>query len=215
MIDKYEPFERGQTFYGTSNTIDTSDYGESVALEGRMHTFQDMDPTMDGQVQPLLSQMAVTAIIVRNVSGKTLIPGNAVTFQSAYFGRRVDGYARTTGAAVAGIVDDWLNSSNGVRNGDLFWLIVRGPVLARVSKATADYAGNSIAEGDLLIAATAATSQSVTTGGRFTNMPASFTATQATDTTMLKYGLNVIGRAVSTAASATTNTDKLVDLKLL
>lgn len=212
-------FELDGTYYGSTNTIDTSDYGVSVGVEGEVREFKDKDPSDDTKVR---SQVPITAIAVRNVSGITLLPGLAVTWAAGYEGRRVDGYSCVTAAEIAGIVSDRL-STTGVRNGDIFWLIVKGPCLVHTPVAGANFGETTWAAGDFLHAITAAASTATTTGGSTANEAGRlqswrFTATSTgtTDGSALKKLANQCGWAMSAATSGETsgNTLKLVQVNV-
>lgn len=211
MQDGTKRFPRGGTWYGPTGTIDTNNYGESVGYEGYVDHFTDVDPS-DKTVRR--SGRDIEVIAVRNVSGMTLLPGYAVTWESGSEGKRVDGYARTTNAHIAGIVDDHLNATNGVRNGDMFWLIVKGPCLCK-TPLEAD-ANNVFAIGDPVFALTAATSGATTAGRvRRHNSAGTFSEAETTDGTLFNVIHNGIGRAMSARTTGNTNANILVDLELV
>ncbi len=207
MADKGSaPFPRGETFYGLAGTIDTSDYGGSTVLEGRSHTFPNTDPS---NKLVRLSGLGVEVICVRNVSGITLIPGLAVTWKAAYRGQRVDGYSEAPLEEIAGIVDDHINGAAGVRNGDLFWLITKGPCLVHTPYAQF----TAWSENLILYALTAAASTANTLGasntddgGRLEVWNADLTGNQTatTDGTLTKSVRNSCGRAMSACTSEGT-----------
>lgn len=199
------PFERGSTHYGLSGAIDTSAYGTSVGLEGRAHVFPDTNPS-DRKVRR--SQNDVRAIAVRNVSGFTIYAGFLMLWSIR--GKRVAGRVNTINAEIAGVVDDHVGSG-GVRNGDIFWLIVEGPCLARLSLTANDECTYSA--GAYLVSVTAATSNA-TTAGRFTDAVNTFTETQTTDGTLFNRLVNRFARAISAATTADTGALRLVDMKL-
>ena len=214
-------FDRGNTFYGPNQTIDTTNYGTSVQLEGQKTTRRDRDPS---NPRVLRSQMDVKQVIVRNVSTMSLFAGQVVTWQAGFIGKRVDGLARLPYQHVAGIVDDWLGPQ-GCRVGDLCWVTVEGPCLAAVSLTSGD---QTIAADAIITAGTAANSTGATSGvtygvantaGRIA-VPANttFNATQTTDGTewisALTSGMNIIGRAMS-AATTNNTTNGMTALPLL
>ncbi len=219
MADKGSaPFPRGETFYGLAGTIDTSDYGGSTFLEGRSHTFPNTNPS---NKQVRLSGLGVEVICVRNTSGIHLLPGFAVSWAAGYRGQRVDGSPTSDASEIAGIVDDHLSHTNGVRNGDLFWLITRGPCLVHVpiSQYTA------WVENDLLYSQTAATSQ-ITSGatnncsaGRLVGWGAEMTVSNSSGATLWlgSYVRNSVGRVMSgaTADETATTTLKKIHLNIL
>lgn len=201
---------RGRTVH-EGRTIDTSDYGSSVSFEGRVARFQDqIYSSTDNVIRPR-SDAEVKCRLVRNVSGIALLPKRAVKWAAGYRHRRVDGYCCITAEECAGVVDEWLPTA-GVRNGDLFWIVVGGPTL--MLSSLAGDAENVITEGSALYALTAATSQA-TTAGRVVAWNGTFSAAQTTDGTAGKINQNYVGRAMSAKTTANTNSNILVDLKIL
>ena len=137
--------KRGKTrFSGTPDTIT----GPSVSIEGTEVNFMD-DYKSGNEPRRRRSGRFITARLVRNVSGITLLPGRTVTWKTGYRGTRVDGYSTTTAQEVAGVVDDQLPTS-GVANNDLFWLMIKGPALIKTPLAAG--AGSVFAAGDVLAA---------------------------------------------------------------
>lgn len=200
----------GETLYGPTSTIDTSDYGSSVTLEGSRAVFDFVDYTDKTKKD----NRKISAIFVRNLSGITLYAKRAVTWSlvAGKRGRRVIGYSHTTGMEIAGIVDDRLGS-NGVRNGDMFWVMVKGPAL--ILTPLADLA-NDLAPGDILLALTAVTSQS-TTAGRFQVDDGTFAQTETTETItgMAAQMRNAFGVAVTASLTDNTNSGVEIDLCVL
>lgn len=204
---------RGSTWYGPSNTIDTNNYGSTIHLEGQCVIFHDMDPTA---TTTRLSGMDVKCLLVRNVSGITLLPGRLVTWQSGYRYRRVDGYSAVSNCEVAGVVDDFLPTA-GVRNGDLFWLVVQGPCRATLSNTAAECATSLVAEGNFLTAVTAASTVVSTTAGRFTGRAADLTCAilDCTNGTNALFLMNHFARAISASTTANSNQLRRIHVKIL
>ena len=198
-------FGRGETYHGTTETI-SSTYGESVILEGQIKIFRDTDPT--DRKKPR-SQRDVKAICVRNTSGFTIYAGRLMLWEADYRGKRVAGYTNTLNCEVAGVVDDHVGSG-GVRDNDLFWLIVEGPCTALLSSVAADAV---IVAGNQLVAVTGATSGG-TASGRFTQALGTCTVTAATDGGQFDKICNRFGRAISAATTADTAITRLVDVRL-
>ncbi len=195
-------FNRGTTHYN-GQTIDTNDYGNSVALEGVIHEF----PSIDTSVTALQSRRAgnVKMICVRNVSGINLLPGRICLWKAGQEGKRVDGMCRLGAAAVArvaGVVDDMLPAA-GVPNGDLFWMAVKGKHLAKTGLAI-----SAIVVGDSVVAATAASTQAASAGR--INL-ADFN--QATTPLALAIR-GVVGVALTARTANETYTDILIDLDI-
>lgn len=209
------PVARGRTWYGPEATIpsSTTGWGTNVELEGRPHVFQDFDPSASPQLTKR-SQNGVKCLLVRNTSAITLFAGDAVTWQSGYRGKRVDGKVCINGQEVAGLVDDFLPTA-GVRANDLFWLIVDGNCLVRTNMSNANtgtMADGLLNNGNILYALTAATSQqtgTTATCGKLTSITAlnaatTWTATQTTDSTLAFIMFNRCARAMTARTTANT-----------
>lgn len=131
----------GATYYGPTRTIPT-DHDPNTSLEGTEKYANDYEPTTSYQgARRKRSNRQRLFILVRNTSGGALLPKQPVKWEDDYYGKRVDGPVAADGDAGAGIVDENLPAA-GVRDGDLFWLCVKGPHLAL--KAT----GFTLAQGD-------------------------------------------------------------------
>lgn len=198
---------RGHGWHNTGAAIAAADYG-GTKFEGRICVWakDKSTPSAGESVASVRGAQDVVTIIVRNVSGITLAPKQMVTWKTGYRGRRVDGYARLTAAEVAGVVDDKF-SANGVPDGELFHLVVKGPCLVKTSLA--GDATNVIADGGKLVAETAAASTG-TTAGRLA--PQDLTGATALLADQVQ---NCIGAAMSANTTAQTDRDLLVDLRLL
>jgi hypothetical protein len=146
--DENPPVERGATYFAGRDT-DTDSFAN---MEGHKWRWED---TLYG------TGFFVDTVLVRNTSGVTLQGKRLAVFDSANFGRRLAGYAATTAAPHAVVIDDALGA-NGVPNNDLCWVIVRGPCLVKTDLAGG--AANVIAAGDQLAGITAATTGAVTAG---------------------------------------------------
>jgi len=129
-------FGRGHTLLETVATIDPAQ-GESVT--GTQKTFTDTDPrTTHASLH--YSNRPVTCIAVRNNSGGPLLPGTVVSFEAENILTAVDA-ASADGSGLTGVVDEYL-PSDGVRDGDVFWVVVSGP--------TAITTAATVAAGDAL-----------------------------------------------------------------
>jgi len=192
------PVERGQTYYGPTQTIDTANYA-GISLEGQRAVFLDTDYTDSTKLR---SGREVKARLMRNVSGSTLYAGYAVSMEDGYEKERF-GNTFTKGCKCAGIIDDRLGSG-GCRNGDLCWIIVAGPCRYHTPSATP-----ATQIGDLLYAKTA-------DGGRLTPWQEDlvFSATDVTDGDMGRTLANALGRAIEASTSGETDTVKLMDVGL-
>ncbi|SFH96981.1 hypothetical protein [Planctomicrobium piriforme] len=202
--------KRGKTLLsGDGRTIASTD---AAFVEGARADFDDIAPGQAPGAKVRRSNRRVTCILVRNVSGIALLPKRTVKWAAGYRGKRVDGYCSVTAEECAGVVDEHLPAA-GVPNNDLFWIAVKGPSLTKTDLAGG--ANNSIAEGDVLAALTAATSQATTSGRVAPWTGLTSAAAGTTDGTQAKYLLNYLGRAMSAKTTAQTNQDILVDLAIL
>lgn len=187
----------GKTYHGGT----PASVGRSTELEGVEVRFKDEIKSAAGPAT-IRSGRFKKCLLVRNSSGGALLPKRLVTWEAAFRGRRVDAYADVTAEEVAGVVDDRLPAA-GVADDDLFWLIIGGPALVKTSNAGATAV---IAEGNVLVSLTAGT---VADAGR---LGVANTASTANADSVV---INRIGRAMSAATTANTNSDVLVDVQLL
>ncbi len=194
----------GHTYLSGPNRTPDSTATTSKAIEGIVKLFKNVNynSTAGAAVKDTTTGGEVTAILVRNVSTVSLLPGRVAVWKTLSQGKQVDGYSGVDGnyCKVAGVVDPFLPST-GVAVNDLFWLFVKGPTLVKKSTDA-----NTLTSNDYVCAITAAASTS-TTAGRII----SFVATSDT-TSAASQALNRLGIAMST--SNTTNADILVRLDL-
>lgn len=200
---------RGQ-FFLTGNGKTLSD-GDCAFIEGTIKTFVDKAPRTGSGATTRRTNGEVTCILVQNVSGIALDPKRPVKWAAGYRNRRVDGYCHVDSEECAGVVDEHYKSS-GVPDNEYFWLVIKGPCLLKTSLAGS--AENVIAEGDKLIALTAATSQA-TTAGRVVAWDLTATSQQTTNGTQSKRMLFHLGTALSAKTTGNTNADLLVDLEIM
>jgi hypothetical protein len=192
------PWQLGETFYGISsgNTPASADYHW---LPGKEYGFVD---TVHGTGKEIVVR------VLRNQSGIALLPGYCLNFKTSAAGDQgfeteVDGYASTLAQRTI-ICDDQLPAA-GVPNLDLFYGVVKGPVLCK--SGLAGDITNSIAVGDYLHAQTAAASTFSTTAGRIGE--ADF---NSATTALAGKILAVVGRALSALTTGQTNTSLLVSV---
>lgn len=204
---------RGKGYHNTGTTVPSTAY--NTELEGTVRMFEDYVPTTDGTTPSRLrSNRSVTAILVRNVSGIALLPRMCVTWKAGYVGSRVDGYARighADGVApddIAGVVDEYYPAS-GVPDGELFWLVIRGPTTVRSGPAND---ATDWAVGDLLLALTAAASTHSTTAGRLIKYRGTFAIADVTGGTVVKQLRQIFARALSTKLTNSTNQNILCEV---
>tara|TARA_R100000458_G_scaffold18786_1_gene16406 strand:- start:1538 stop:2182 length:645 start_codon:yes stop_codon:yes gene_type:complete len=196
MIYVDPPFDLGDTLKGTD------DDGNLINKhwEGAIFEFPDFDRTGSGirSGKTRRSGQSIRAVCVRNTSGGALTvqslclkfdltPSTTVSSQATAetAGREIIGRvdAVSDGANLwCGIGDDQLTDQ--VASNDLFWLVVGGPVLAKI-KASA-----TITFGDVLVSAASGYLGEVASGS---------------DSAVLAEAVNVIGRAIQ--KSDATNFD--------
>lgn len=199
-------FSLGKTFYGPTNTIDTNNLGGADRL-GVEKWFVDTRGIGSGNSR---SKRKRLCRLVRNSSGITLYGKRALHLKSGTFGCEVDGYSRTTAEGNYVVSDEYL-PSGGVRNGDIFWVVIRGPAIV-----TTTYAGdatNVIAVEDFLVVATAANSTAHTGAGRFEVFALQSPTSAAAALYNAKQMLNRLGRAMSAKTTGETGADVLVDVE--
>ena len=144
-------------------------------------------------------------MLVRNVSGIALLPGRICSWKALKRYKEVDGYTTTTAAEAAGVVDEFLPTAGAASNA-IFWLAGHGPHLVR-----SDLTGGTdtnFSENARLVAITAVTSQS-TTSGRMREDDTTGATTPLSD--MIE---NLLGYAMSSNTTSQTNRLVLVDLKI-
>lgn len=113
-------FGRGQTL-GITVKMYESENGDGSNVVGTRKVFRDESPITGA----ILSNRTVECIAVKNTSGSALLPGSVAKFKDSAILSEVDGLA-TTSTALMGIVDEYLPAA-GVADGEVFWLVVRGP----------------------------------------------------------------------------------------
>ena len=197
---------RGRT-YLSGNPGRTITSSMKADVEGTFHEFKDFIAATGGGMRTRRSNKWVTCILVRNASAGALLPGRIVSWKSGQRGLQVDGYTTTTGQAAAGVVDEFLSSA-GVPVSDLFWLVIKGPVLM---KTPLEANGNNVINLDDRLYALTAVTSGATTAGRVVTWGLTATSTGTTDGTLTQNLLNAFGRALSAKTTANTNADILVD----
>jgi hypothetical protein len=191
----------GQTAYGPVATVDTAGLPDWPGVE---KWFPDENPSTGSR----RSNRAVLRRLVRNSSGINLKPKRLARFKVGTLGAEVDGYTHTSAQGSYCVLDEFLPAA-GVRNGDICWAVIRGPTT--VITAIAADATNVINQGDLVIAASGATSQSDPFAGRAAVYSIN-AATTADQTLNLQGAIHSLGRAMSAQTTANTDVDLLVDV---
>lgn len=208
----------GRTWFGASATIVTDNTAEAL-----LGTEIEVKNKVALTSKTRRNEKKRWLRFVKNASGVTLYPKLGVIWGTANVGTHVYGVqsGNLAGAAIAGIVDDWLPSA-GVRPNDYFWIVVEGEVLGLTPIAAGDVTVGAIAAGDLVMCgittanSTGATSGSpitAYTGGRITkSVYPTFTATQTTDGTMWSSARHSFARALSARTTNETQSDILIEI---
>lgn len=193
--------KRGDTSNGPWNTVVTTRGADYL---GREKWFEDLTQN-SARLWSARSHRHVRCRFVKNSSGISLLPKRLVRFKVGTNQTEVDGYTHAKGQGQWGVVDEHL-PADGVRNGDSFWVVMEGPSL--VTTHNVGTAGSLvIAQGDMVIAATAATSQSATTAGKV-ELEAFADATAAATVRS-----QAVGVAMSAMTTGNTDSPLLVDVQ--
>lgn len=195
---------RGQTFYGPTATIDTSNYGGKEWAGVEME-FIDRNPFSNTQPNPR-SNRIVKCRFVRNVAGVALLGQKLASIATGTYGAHIDGYCTLIAQTNVFPIDEYLPAA-GVRNYDMCWIVTEGPAL--VLNDLAGAANNNLTIDTIVCALTAVTSQS-TTAGRI--MPIDTSGTTAT-TTQMKMVMGMLGRVLTAKTTTQTNVGVLIDIR--
>lgn len=142
-------FGRGQTL-GITVKLYEAENGDGATVVGTRKAFRDESPITGA----ILSNRTVECIAVKNTSGSALLPGAVAKFKDSAILSEVDGLA-VAASTLIGVVDEYLPAS-GVADGEVFWLVVRGPstvtktatsVSAGASYGPSATAGSAAAQG--------------------------------------------------------------------
>ena len=196
-LNSVAPVERGQTYYGPTQTIDTGDYA-GISLEGKRALFLDNDSSDSAKFR---TARVTKAILMRNMTGGIVYAGYAVTPYSGSEDHRFDASYDKACQAV-GIVDDRLGTG-GCRAGDLCWVLIAGPAYYKTASSPA----RDTAVGDLLYVVD-------DDEGRLDSWQAAltFSATDVVDGDLASILANSLGRALESSETSDTDTSKLIDL---
>lgn len=200
--DDAPPFDRGQ--YEASENFDH--------LIGRDYKFEDIDWSSTSMVKPFRSGKMVRCRLVKNSSGAAVLPKRLCKFSTTagptYYNAQVSGFANATNQR-AYPADEFLPAA-GAPDASYFYIVVEGPAMCRTPLAGSEFNGD-ISVGGVLAALTAVTA-GATTSGRVANQIITGSS-QATDYSVaIDAAENYVGRALSAATSAQTNSDILVDV---
>jgi hypothetical protein len=160
-------FGRGQTL-GITVKMYEAENGDGSTVVGTRKVFRDESPITGA----ILSNRTVECVAVKNTSGAALLPGAVAKFKDSAILTEVDGLA-VAATTLMGVVDEYL-PAGGVADGEVFWLVVKGPstvtktatsVSAGAAYGPSATAGSAAAQGaNALLGYAIATS--ATTSGR-------------------------------------------------
>jgi len=138
-------FSRGQVL-GITKTYYDAQVGNGSHITGASKVFLDTDPT----TQAVKTNVTVECIAVKNTSGAAILPKTVVQFDAGAILTEVDASATQSSLRV-GVADEYL-PANGAPNGEVFWVVVKGPTTALKTTGS----GNGITAGEVVgVSATA------------------------------------------------------------
>lgn len=203
---------RGETWY-EGDTPDTTDNSFETVI-GATKVFEDINWGDAGIKSYRTGARQVVCRLVRNKSGATLYGKRLVQIDPTN-PNHILGYSITL-AQEAYPLDEFLPAT-GLQDGDLGWIVIKGPAVVKTPFTGAEFQTASIAAGANIIAGThnAASTAAGTTGvpGRASGFTivAATTAGQFSD--LINAIVNRIGRAMSAITSGQTDSDMLVDVR--
>lgn len=148
------PILNSDPWFGRGQTLGVTDPSQGGAVTGSQKVFTDYDPRTNN-AGVFLSNRLVNCIAVRNTSGAAMLPGQVVKFKKTAILTEVDGPAASTADAPFGIVDEYLPAT-GVANGDVFWLVVSGPVAIKTAATLSAGSPVTVGAGGEAVAGTTA-----------------------------------------------------------
>ncbi len=217
------PWPIGQTGLGGNATIGSTDKYE---YEGREFIVEDLDYSSSPfKPRAFFGASGLNRFkrvrIVRNVSGVSVLPRQAVVFKGGNYGQQVDGLCYNLGMETY-LADEFLPAA-GCANNDLFYITVDGcaefltslggDITNPINAATA---GANVGAGNWVIALTAAASTAAATNTASTAVTAGhlYAATYGGATTQLAAVIqNRVGIALSAMTTTQTNTACLCYVK--
>jgi hypothetical protein len=207
------PFELGKTLKGTDadgNLINS----EVLGREFTFNNIQTTSPT--NGVRSFHTGEPLRVIALRNRSGVTLYGKRHATLDLTTAGTAgvTDVKGLCDALAEASVLIDPELATVGVADKDIFWGVVEGLALTLTPEAGAGFNGD-IAVGADLVAATAASSTSSTTGGRVSNATFSGATDGSTVAVLRAYNLamNHLGTALSARTTGETSADLLMRVR--
>lgn len=201
------PMELGETLKGTDsdgNLINTEKLGQRYTFPASRVTSNIRGSKGRYTGKP------ITALLVRNVAGFAVLGKRTVKFRTAAGYDQVeaiDGYCAITADAALAFSDPYLPAA-GCADDDLMWVITDGPTTVLTPFEAGGFT-KTIAAGDFLIGATAATTG--TSGAGRVSVAGVLTGGSLAATDAYAQAKNILGRALSARTTGETNADLLID----
>lgn len=197
------PFSLGETLFG--HTTPSLDKGNDFV--GRIYYLDDLVPAGTSNDLKQRSGREKAVMAVRNMSGGTLYPKRLVSFRLdngviGYTGE-VDGHTNETGQYCA-VVDDMLPAS-GVRDKDIFFVIIAGPATVLLPDSGTAFGGD-ISVGSPLVSATINATSGSTVAGRVGLAVVGATAAPVA----FNLARNLLGTALGAATTGQTGEELLI-----
>lgn len=170
------------------------------AALGAKANWPERDPDND---EIVTKHRSITAILVKNASGVTLNPCEAVVWAANDYGLEVGAKVSTTNAKIAGVVDPLVSS---VPANNYFWLVIRGPV--KVFKVATGSTSPLAAESPLV--ALTANGTTAADAGRL-QLRVLAGSTDTTDSTLAAQIEGCAGIAITAATTAETKVYAYID----
>lgn len=129
--DEAPPWARGETFF--NGVAKDPVFSDPLNYLGKEFVFEPnaQDSTQGYPTANDTSGRLIRVRVVQNKSGQALLPKRLARYKDASPIKTVcDGYYFQASDLVAGIIDEFLPPA-GVSDGDLFYLVVEGPTIAR------------------------------------------------------------------------------------
>lgn len=209
--DNSQPFDRGQTYYGPDQTIDSNNYAGGQLL-GKEWVFEDLNYGATSPVKPNRSGRDVRVRAVRNLTGVTVYAKDLVIL--ADDGQTAIGRVNND-SQYCFPVDEWLGTA-GVRNGDIFYVVVEGPATVRTPMAGSGFNAD-IAAGARLHSVTTSTgstaSGTTAAAGRCAVFNTVAATTIAQFNNVIAFSANWFATALTARTTGETNSDVLVQVR--
>lgn len=217
MRDNITAMGRGETWFEGA-TPSAADIADDSFLDycGETKVFEDYNWNDRGIKSCRLGKRQVVCRLVRNTSGITLYGKRLVRLDMTN-PNKVSGYAENTGLECYP-TDEFLPAT-GVPNGDLFWIVIKGPAVVLTGMNGADFGTTSFTAGQVLGGLTTSGTSTATGTTASAGRLSGFIVTAATMTTttqqldLLNFATNWVGKAISAMTSGQTNADCLIDVR--